>query len=260
LNEKNDRKIRISFLASACLILLGSLCIINSRGFGASPPFISISEISSGTLSVVRTKLDKGANPDRINRDGQTLLWEAAFVGRVDMVRLLLSYGANPDFPDFSGKSPLYWAATNGNAHIVRLLLAHGADPNRTDGEGSAIDWAIANGHGEVVRILKNWTKIRRHYLLDRLPVFLNLISRKDRVRLEKGRLIRGELPYALPRGLTTGPWQSRQSFIRKALETDRVKISIQFGGERKYPLWRKNAILEIAANLRGPFLRPGPH
>ena len=152
-------------------------------------------------------RTEKGGTPAK--RKQTRRISEAAFSGREDMVRLLLSFGADPDLPDISGKSPLYWAATNGEAGIVRLLLAHGADPNRRDGEGSALEWAIANGHTRVIWLLNHWTGIRREYLLDRLPLFLNLISRKDRVRLQEGQLIRGTLPYALPHGLTTGPWKN---------------------------------------------------
>jgi ankyrin repeat protein len=244
----------------------GSLIFLGCLLFGALPSFsslpafaapaISFSEIDSGKTVAVRAKLQEGANPDQINRDGQSLLWEAAFSGREDMVRLLLSFGADPDLPDSSGKPPLYWAATNGEAGIVRLLLAHGADPNRRDGEGSALEWAIANGHTRVVWLLNHWTEIRRKYLLERLPLFLSLISRKDRVRLQEGQLIRGPLPYALPHGLMTAPWKNPQSFILEAKKADRKRLPTRFAEKGSYPLWRENALREIAANLGR---RPAP-
>ena len=241
----------VSLILLVCFLFAGVPPFSVRLAWGGPSPVISFSEIDTGKTATVRMKLQDGANPDHINRDGQSLLWEAAFSGREDMVRLLLSFGADPDLPDISGKSPLYWAATNGEAGIVRLLLAHGADPNRRDGEGSALEWAIANGHTRVIWLLNHWTGIRREYLLDRLPLFLNLISRKDRVRLQKGQLIRGTLPYALPHGLTTGPWKNPQSFIQEAKKADRKRLAAKFGEKGSYPLWRENALREIAAHLR---------
>ncbi|EQD24655.1 MAG: ankyrin [Leptospirillum sp. Group IV 'UBA BS'] len=186
-------------------------------------------------MSVVREKLDQGADPDETDRNGKSLLFMAASRGETRMVRLLLHYGASPDYPDISGKTPLYQAASNGYSEIVRLLLAHGADPNRRDGEGSPLEWAIANKHEKIVEILKHWTRIRRRYLLRKLPLFLNLVPPSQRLRLEKGPLLAtGSLPYALPPGLLTAPWKTRHSFVKEATEADIEERTLRFGGKGK--------------------------
>ncbi|MCL4485338.1 MAG: ankyrin repeat domain-containing protein [Nitrospirae bacterium] len=218
-----------------------------------SAPRVSDADVNGDAVSVVREKLDQGADPDETDRNGKSLLFMAASRGETRMVRLLLHYGASPDHPDISGKTPLYQAASNGYTEIVRLLLAHGADPNRRDGEGSPLEWAIANKHEKIVEILKHWTRIRRRYLLRKLPLFLNLVPPSQRLRLEKGPLLAtGSLPYALPPGLLTAPWKTRHSFVKEATEADIEARTSRFGGNGKEPLWRRRAIEEIAKNLKG--------
>ena len=215
-------------------------------------PRILFSEIQNNSLGTVREKLDQGADPDETDRNGASLLRIAVSRGETRMVRLLLHYGATPDLPDISGKTPLYQAASDGYSEIVRLLIEHGADPNHTDGEGSALEWAVANKHRKIVRILEDWTRIRRHYLLRKLPLFLNLVPLSQRIRLEKGSLLSAPLPYALPPGLLGAPWKSRSSFVKEAVAADLKARSMRFGRKAKEPLWRLRAIQEIGKNLRG--------
>ena len=233
-------------------VLLALFLLLWAPSPSGAEPRISFADIAGGFLAPVRRALDKGANPDQTDQDGESLLEIAASKGKFRMVRLLLHYGANPDLPDISGKTPLYRAAQNGHAEIVRLLLARGADPNRTDGEGTAMDWAIANRHRAIVTLLENWTRIRRHYLLHRLPRYLNLVSPSQRVRLVRGSLLTGRLPYALPHGILTAPWKSRSSFVEEATRADTAARRGRFGKSGAEPLWRRRAILEIGRNLKG--------
>src|SRR2546430_14052713 len=49
----------------------------------------------------------------------------------------------------------LHWATCNGQDKLVRLLLEKGADITAKDSDGkTALDWADASKHEEVVRIL----------------------------------------------------------------------------------------------------------
>ncbi len=234
------------------LALGGILLPVSFPPSSGAGPRILFSEIRKDSLGTVREKLDLGADPDEADRNGASLLLVAASRGETRMVRLLLHYGASPDLPDISGKTPLYQASSNGYPEIVRLLIEHGADPNHTDGEGSALEWAIANKHRKIVEILEDWTRIRRHYLLRKLPLFLNLVPPAQRVRLEKGSLLLAPLPYALPTGLLSAPWKSRSSFVEEAVAADIKARSLRFGGKTKEPLWRSRAIEEIGKNLRG--------
>lgn len=84
--------------------------------------------------------LDSGLDVDHVDTDGMTLLFVASHYGRTDCVRLLLERGANPNLVNRHGNGPL-WEATreasqNHNparekfdVEVVRLLLEGGADP-----------------------------------------------------------------------------------------------------------------------------------
>jgi ankyrin repeat protein len=109
-------------------LLSGVACFCPVLALSAPDGEIAFSEVDAGKISLVRSKLLRGADPDRVNEDGQSLLWEAAYRGEDRMVRLLLSHGADPNQADRSGKPPLYWPASDGYGRIVRLLLAYGAD------------------------------------------------------------------------------------------------------------------------------------
>ena len=97
-----------------------------------------------------------GAAVDAANDLGVTPLWTAATTGSAAMVARLLAAGADPDVAPATGGTPLMIAARQGNAAAVRSLLAHGADVNATEGARgqSALMWAVARRHPEVVQVL----------------------------------------------------------------------------------------------------------
>ena len=98
-----------------------------------------------------------GANPDRKDVDGFTLLHEAVFHNQVKMVKLLLGAGANPDVQIRSrrGMTALHKATKEGYIDIVKILLSAGANPNIVDTVNrSPLHYAIEYGHVDLVRIL----------------------------------------------------------------------------------------------------------
>jgi ankyrin repeat protein len=72
------------------------------------------------------------------------------------VVRVALEQGARPDAKDSRGQSALACAAAAGAAGAVSILLEAGADPNAPSQGRTALGWAIRNGHGDVVRLLKS--------------------------------------------------------------------------------------------------------
>lgn len=76
-------------------------------------------------------------------------------VGNTGMARLLLERGAQPEVTDWEGNTPLIVASWYGNAEIVRLLLAMGVKRSSVNNKGlTALDVARRNGHREVVMLL----------------------------------------------------------------------------------------------------------
>lgn len=72
---------------------------------------------------MLRLLLENGADKDKTNPNGLTLIRLAALNGHLEVVRLLLDLGAEKDKASKAGATPLHLAALNGHAEVVRLLL-----------------------------------------------------------------------------------------------------------------------------------------
>jgi hypothetical protein len=116
----------------------------NADGDQGLPSHLHIASVSvipltraaeRGHLETVRLLLDAGADPDRMDGDGETPLTCAARKGRLEVLRLLLGPGAGvnsrtvPDLDrvDGAGATPLMIAAANGYMEMLRLLVVRGA-------------------------------------------------------------------------------------------------------------------------------------
>jgi hypothetical protein len=78
----------------------------------------------------------------------------AAWYGNVEMMRLFVERGANPRRVNRNGEQALQLAAWNGHLEAVQWLLEHGAPANRDGGHWGALHYAVFNGHREVARYL----------------------------------------------------------------------------------------------------------
>ena len=87
---------------------------------------------------------------------GVTPLWLASTHDDAMLARLLLFAGADPNIAHMSGEAPLMVAARTGRVETVRALLAHGAgvDALETAHDQTALMWAAANRHADVVQVL----------------------------------------------------------------------------------------------------------
>jgi uncharacterized protein len=97
-----------------------------------------------------------GANVNAANSYGVTPLALACANGNFVMVEKLLKAGADPNAAQPTGTTVLMTAARTGNVDVVKSLLAHQADVNakETRREQTALMWAVAEKHPEVVRLL----------------------------------------------------------------------------------------------------------
>jgi ankyrin repeat protein len=116
--------------------------------------------VSSGDMTVVKELLRAGADPNRVDDQGTTPLYEASVNGKAEITRMLLAAGALPD-AESSGigaeGTPLCAAACWGHTKTVRQLLAHGADPNLREDHGtgwSPLRWATDFSHPETADVL----------------------------------------------------------------------------------------------------------
>ncbi|KAL4739328.1 hypothetical protein BDV11DRAFT_170125, partial [Aspergillus similis] len=116
---------------------------------------------SAGSLrSVALVFPDDDSSLDRddigisVNEVDNSLL-DAAEFGDEAAVRMLLEKGAERESKDIDGQTPLARAARNGHEAVVSLLLDRGADVNAQGGfYGNALQAASFAGHEKVVRML----------------------------------------------------------------------------------------------------------
>ncbi|NOT10403.1 MAG: hypothetical protein HOP23_00960 [Methylococcaceae bacterium] len=78
--------------------------------------------VKNGHLQVVQTLLEKGANADIRNNDGQTALITAARNGNKTIVKALLKAGAHANVKDLKGRTALSYAVQTNNTEIINLL------------------------------------------------------------------------------------------------------------------------------------------
>jgi hypothetical protein len=115
--------------------------------------------VAEGRRQTARMLLDRGADVDGTNSLGRTPLMFASIYGFVDLATWLLDAGANPNIVpmDDMGWPALIAAAQRGHTDVVTVLLHHGADAGVRDLQGrTALDWAKAERHRDVVRVLED--------------------------------------------------------------------------------------------------------
>eukprot|EP01036_Dinobryon_divergens_P031629 gene31629-41062_t len=111
----------------------------------------------NGDILEVVAALDAGADIYWRHRDASAChsLFIAAKKGHHDIVTLLLDRGANPNLANKNGNTPLHAAAHEGHSDVVTLLLKRGANRNLVSkAERKPIDAARANGHYKIVSLL----------------------------------------------------------------------------------------------------------
>jgi hypothetical protein len=104
--------------------------------------------------------IDLGRGGETLEDPDETDLMRAASKQDLSTVRRLLSAAAKPDVNalDQTGQTALIRACQNPKASpdVVKALLAAGADANLRSRNGyTALTWALARNHGEVIRLLR---------------------------------------------------------------------------------------------------------
>ncbi|CAO1635330.1 unnamed protein product [Parajaminaea phylloscopi] len=137
---------------------------------------------AGGNPTLLARALRKGEPVDSILH-GVTALHAASSCGDEACVKLLLAHGADvnaarlcletssshsqellstpsryADFPGAPGSTPLHFAAANGHLAVTQILLSYGARPALYDQAMLSPELlASANGHHEVVLLLRSW-------------------------------------------------------------------------------------------------------
>jgi len=116
--------------------------------------------IVSRNADTVGTVLERGADPNSRNHDGEPALYFAATRRLLKTVEVLLQYGATPNSRDPFGETSVWIAAKNGMLKIVEMLVRAGADPHIPDYHGYSPFWmAAALGHIDTALFLMQHCK-----------------------------------------------------------------------------------------------------
>jgi ankyrin repeat protein len=108
-------------------------------------------------------------------RDGKTLVHNAAIYNAIKCLEILVAAGADKDLPNSAGQSPLHWAAWQRKHESVQWLLSAGAKPTPTDNWGltplhkaaeensvPCVEALLRGGADPVARTVKDWIGSRR--------------------------------------------------------------------------------------------------
>jgi len=104
---------------------------------------------SLGREDMVRTLLEKGADPDRPVPGGEPILLAYLRGGLEARALAAIAKGADINAKDAAGRTALHIAVEKGLPEAAKALLDKGADPNALDGDGVspleiAQDWGAA--------------------------------------------------------------------------------------------------------------------
>lgn len=106
--------------------------------------------VSMGMVDSVRVLIQAGANPNRLSRDGWSVVHTMADMisheeEEEEIVRMLLEAGADVDIRDSTGTTPLMEMAREATAKRMARLLQAGANPNTVNDSGwTALFFAVS--------------------------------------------------------------------------------------------------------------------
>jgi uncharacterized protein len=100
-----------------------------------------------GISSKIKSLIEKGENPDALNKNGYTPLGLACHFGQFEAVKWLFTLGANVNKPmeNELGSSPLHAAVGANSFPIVEFLVSKGAFINAQQKNGTTALYAAVN-------------------------------------------------------------------------------------------------------------------
>jgi ankyrin repeat protein len=152
-------------------LLLANGADVNMRATTGQAATPLMGAATNGNLEIVRTLLDRGANPQTVSGDSAatvkngpiqfgrvTALHFAVLSGNPEVVRRLLAAGAAVDAADIRGMTPLMLAIATDRPEpsIIGMLREAGANLSvRSKANETPIDWARKFNHPDVLAALK---------------------------------------------------------------------------------------------------------
>jgi ankyrin repeat protein len=180
------RRIRLEFIL-ACFIIIVLFGWLRVEVGKARTKQLAVA-VRSGDVETARWLINRGADVNGRDEDGDLILMAAvrflntdmvrllekhgaqtdnttrfmiaAFLNRADVVQTMLQNGLNPNVKDRDGDTALSCAAQQGNVETVKVLLQYGTDPKTINLNGmTVLDWTMQcqnpQKQKEIVALLK---------------------------------------------------------------------------------------------------------
>jgi len=107
-----------------------------------------------GNAEAVKSLIEKGANINYKDGNGQTPLILASITGNIEEIKILLQAGANVNDADINNSTALIHASAAGNLLTVKYLIENGCELDSKSGGQNALDFAIFYQHKEIIDYL----------------------------------------------------------------------------------------------------------
>jgi ankyrin repeat protein len=120
-------------------------------------------------LAAIREILNRGADPDLPNEDGDIALIAATKKGSIKTVELLINHGASLDVTESKGDTALLVAIKTGKADIARLLMKLRANADIVNVHGESASMLLSDKSKSSLLSDSTRSELRKA-IIDRLP------------------------------------------------------------------------------------------
>jgi len=143
----------LTMISAMGFLLSASLPAFSDEEAGPDPVRFSVI-MELGDVRQAEKWLDAGMPPDFMGSRIGTGLMFGAWEGKQDVMRLFVERGADINKLNANGESAIALAAWRGNLEAVKWLLERGAQINAPKKKWSALHYAVFAGHTEVADFL----------------------------------------------------------------------------------------------------------
>lgn len=93
----------------------------------------------TGAEGIARILLQKGANVDALDNEGDSALSFAALNSYENIMKMLLEHGANVNIVGYDGRTTLMLSVASGSEEIISTLIDRGAKVNAVNNNGESV-------------------------------------------------------------------------------------------------------------------------